>query len=197
MVSSAAAALVCQYRWRVEVHCNMTLLGLRKKKSGSGGAHLSNKQHSNLSSIAIPKLITTKQWPLRRKNKLCIVSDNSNAMDNIHDDQSLNTNHDDDDIVSPPRVQSSAKKLDEHRCISTNNINNNNSRISSMNTTNAIIEDDSTAQRLMKEDETGIRLISKRVSLSQFIEKDKIQLEEEDETTASISSNEKSKEEGS
>jgi len=64
-----------------------------------------------------------------------------------------------------------------------------------MNTTNAIIEDDSIAQRLMKEDETGIRLISKRVSLSQFIEKDKIALlnEEDDETTASISSNDKSK----
>jgi len=174
----------------------MTLLGLRKKKSGNGGAHLSNKQHSKSSSIAIPKLITTKQWPLRRnKNKLCIVSDNSNTINNNYDDQSLNTNHDDNGVlVSPPRVQSSAKMLDR-QCISTNNSNNNNSRTSSMNTTNAIIEDESIAQRLMKEDETGIRLISKRVSLSQFIEKDKIALlnEEDDETTASISSNDKSK----
>jgi len=174
----------------------MTLLSRRKKKSGSGGAHLSNKQHSKSSSIAIPKLITTKQWSMRRKNKL-VVSDNSNTMDNGYDDQSLNTNHDNDDLVSPPRVISSAKKLDQlDECrISTNIINNNNSRTSSMNTTNAIIEDDSIAQRLMKEDETGIRLISKRVSLSQFIEKDKIALlnEEDDETTASISSNDKSK----
>ena len=172
----------------------MTLLSRRKKKSGSGGTHLSSKRHSKSSSIAIPKL-TTKQWPMKLKNKLTI-SDNSNTMSNGYDidDQSLNTNHDNDDIVSPPRVPSSAKKLnelDEHRCISANN-NINNSRTSSMNTTNAIIEDDSIAQRLMKEDETGIRLVSKRVSLSQFIEKDKIALNEEDETTASISSNEKS-----
>ena len=178
----------------------MTLIGLRKKKPGNGRATLSNnKPHTKSSSIAMPKLITTKQWPLRRsKNKLSIVSDNSNTMNNGYDDdQSLNTNHDNDDLVSPPRVISSTKKLDEHRCIS-NNINNSthsNSRTSSMNTTNAIIEDDSIAQRLMKEDVTGIRLISKRVSLSQFIEKDKIALNEDDETTASISSNEKSKQE--
>ena len=117
-------------------------------------------------------------------------------MGNGIDDQSLNTNHDNDVLVSPPRVISSSKKLDqldERRCTTSNNNSNSNSRTSSMNTTNAIIEDDSIAQRLMKEDVTGIRLISKRVSLSQFIEKDKIALnEEEDDTTASISSNEKS-----
>jgi len=56
---------------------------------------------------------------MRRKTKL-VVSDNSNTIDNSYDDQSLNTNHD-DDIVSPPRVHSSAKKLgqlDERRCSS-------------------------------------------------------------------------------